>query len=77
MHKEFLSYLEYFLNLNVIPDQIINAVAKKQEIEIPNLTVLQESYINGNLERIYKKEMPFMQKQYFTNTKKIIKYLKL
>lgn len=77
LHNEFLSHLKYFINLNFIPDQIIDAVAKKQEIEIPNLTVLQESYINGNLERIYKKEMPFMQKRYFTNTKKIIKYLKL
>ena len=76
LHKEFISHLEHFINLNVIPDRIIDGVAKKQEIEIPNLTVLQESYINGNLERIYKKEMPFLQEQYFTNTRQIIDHLK-
>ena len=69
--------MDYFLNLNVLPDKIISAVQEKTELEFDNLTILQESYINGNLERIYGKEMPFMQEQYFTNTKEIIEYLQL
>jgi hypothetical protein len=76
-YEKFIQGLDYFLNLNVLPDKIISAVQEKTELEFGNLTILQESYINGNLERIYGKEMPFMQEQYFTNTKEIIEYLQL
>ena len=76
-HEKFMQGLTYFLNLNVLPDKIISAVQEKTELEFGNLTFLQESYINGNLERIYGKEMPFLQEDYFTNTKEIIEYLQL
>jgi len=75
-HREFLHYLEYFLSLNILPDKIINAVEHELDLEFDNLTILQESYINGNLERIFNKEMPFLQEKYFINTRQIIDYLK-
>ena len=77
VHEKCIRGLDHFLNLNVLRDKIIRAVQEKTELEFDNLTILQESYINGNLERIYGKEMPFMQEQYFTNTKEIIEYLQL
>jgi hypothetical protein len=36
---------------------------------------MQESYINGRLEDIFKKEMPFQQDLYFTNTEDVLYYI--
>lgn len=56
-------------------DIILDLVCKRQEINITNLTLLQESYINAKLELLFNKEMPFMQNEYFKNTKDIIDYI--
>jgi hypothetical protein len=56
-------------------DKIIKCVKDRIEHPIPNLTMLQESYINGTLEKEFGVEMPFYQPVYFTDTKEIIKHL--
>ena len=56
-------------------DKIIKYVKDRLECPIPSLTMLQESYINGVLEKEFDVEMPFYQPVYFTNTREIIKHL--
>jgi hypothetical protein len=56
-------------------NEIINAISKNSHIGIPKLTLFQESYINGRLENMYNKEMFFLQRNYYKNTKEIIEYL--
>jgi hypothetical protein len=51
-------------------------VVAEQDIQIPQLTLFQESYINAKLENYYAKEMPFHQAKYFTNTKDVLQYIK-
>lgn len=76
-------YHDYSRFLNFIPycdhkhtcDYIVEAVIDQQQIDIPKLTLFQESYINGTLERILGKEMPFHQPDYFTSTKDMLYYI--
>lgn len=56
-------------------DIIIDAVLNLKDCDIENLTILQESYINGILEDRFGKEMPFNQPIYFKTTNEIIRYL--
>lgn len=74
LHDNFLQRQIYKNDL-VICNEFIDAVVKGLTINIPTLTLFQESYINGRLEKLYEKEMPFVQHNYFTNTKEIIEYL--
>ena len=76
LHEEFLQR-QIFRNCKQEVDNIIIAVQNKQEMSIPKLNLLQESYINGVLERMYQIEMPFKQPIYFSNTKQIIQHLGL
>jgi hypothetical protein len=46
-----------------------------QDIVVPQLTLFQESYINGTLERLFQREMPFHQPDYFTSTKDMLYYI--
>lgn len=74
LHNEFLSNQPqsvYKNQCNNIIDQVVNNMAAP----IAPLTLLQESYINANLENIYKVEMPFQQEEYFKNTKEIIDFI--
>lgn len=58
-------------------DEIINSIICSHGVSMPELTLFQESYINGKLEQLYPGlEMPFVQYEYFTNTKDIIEYIK-
>lgn len=75
LHRKFLSYLDN-PTLKDQCDEIVACVVEQQHIDIPKLTLLQESYMNGRLEKIYQKEMPFHDINYFTNTKDIIQYIK-
>ena len=66
---------QIFRNYKQQCDEIITYVRNKESLAIPNLDLLQESYINGVLEKQYDIEMPFYQEKYFTNTAEIIKHL--
>ena len=73
-HNKFLDKIPN-LNIKVKADTIINAVVNKENIPISNLSLFQESYINGKLENIFNKEMPFKMEKYFTSTGQILEYL--
>jgi len=75
LHADFLSKNTY-TDHKEISDTIISAIKNKRYTPIPKLTLFQESYINGVLEHTYPGlEMPFMQNEYFKNTKDIIEYI--
>jgi hypothetical protein len=73
-HNKFLSFIPYILHKEQC-DQVINYVNQGIDFPIPKLTLFQESYINGQLENIYSKEMPFHQDKYFTSTKDLLYYI--
>ena len=56
-------------------DYIINAVMDMKYIPIHKLSILQESYINAELEKKFDIEMPFIHPKYFSNTMEIIDHL--
>jgi hypothetical protein len=74
LHKTFLSK-QIFKDHKSQCDDIIDCVNKRQSKFLPELTVLQESYINAILEQMYQIEMPFMQEKYFNSTQEIVQYL--
>ena len=74
LHSKFLSNITYTTNKDQC-DQIIQAVIDQIDINVPKLTLFQESYINGQLENYYKKEMPFHNLNYFTSTKDMLQYI--
>jgi hypothetical protein len=73
-HKRFLSFIPYCDHKNTC-DQIVQAVLKREDIAVPPLTLFQESYINGTLERLFQREMPYHQPDYFTSTKDMLYYI--
>lgn len=73
-HQKFISFIPY-VNHKVVCDEIIASIQRSRDIPIPKLTLFQESYINGNLENIFNKEMPFCQNNYFTSTKDVLYYI--
>lgn len=73
-HQKFLE-LNPFVNHKAQCDHIIDSITKQAHIYIPSLSLFQESYINGCLENIYNKEMPFHQDKYFTSTRDMLYYL--
>lgn len=66
---------QIFRNYKIQCDSIISAVINRENITIDPLTLLQESYINGILEKKFNKEMPFYQTTYFKTTDEIINHL--
>lgn len=56
-------------------DDIIKSIQSGINVSIPKLTLFQESYINGQLESIYQKEMPFHDLKYFTSTQNVLQYI--
>lgn len=73
-HEKFISHIPFIGNKEMC-DNIIACVCQDQEAVIPKLTLFQESYINGQLENIFQKEMPFHQDDYFTSTKDMLFYI--
>jgi hypothetical protein len=73
-HQRFLSFIPYIDHRNTC-DWIVQAVLTGQDIVVPQLTLFQESYINGTLERLFQREMPFHQPDYFTSTKDMLYYI--
>jgi len=74
LHQKFLDMLPFRNHQNQC-DTIIQAVINRLDLAIPALSLLQESYINGKLERHFNKEMPFHQIDYFPNTKDVLQYI--
>jgi hypothetical protein len=74
LHSMFLSK-QIFKDDKIQCDRILESVSSNSDIEIPPLSLLQESYLNGVLENMYSIEMPFRQDQYFNSTQEIVKYL--
>jgi hypothetical protein len=74
LYDQFIKQVP-FLDHKSQCDKIITAVINHESIDIPKLTLFQESYINGKLEKIFNKEMPFHQELYFTNTKDVLYYI--
>jgi hypothetical protein len=73
-HQKFLSFVPY-VSQKEICDDIVLHVQQEKNIPIPTLTLFQESYVNAQLENIYKKEMPFHQDEYFKSTKEVLQHL--
>ena len=76
LHQKFISKVQY-LDHTMQCEQIIEQVMSGIDTTIPKLSILQESYINARLEGVFKKEMPFHDINYFTNTKDVLNYIKL
>jgi hypothetical protein len=74
LHSQFMAKIP-FMDHRAVCDTIIQAIVDQKHVEIPALSLLQESYINGRVENIFKKEMPFYQENYFTFTKDVLYYL--
>lgn len=74
VHELFKSKVK-FLQDKEQCDQILDDVVNQRSRSLPGLNLFQESYINGKLECIFKKEMPFHQDQYFTNTGDMLHYI--
>jgi hypothetical protein len=74
LHEKFLSLNPYRYHKHQC-DQIISSIQKNQNQDISKLTLFQESYINGVLENLYNKEMPFHDINYFTSTKDVLHYI--
>lgn len=75
IHDLFINKVQ-FLNDKRICDLIINDVIEARDCIIPSLNLFQESYINAQLEILFKKEMPFYQLDYFKNTQDLLNYIK-
>jgi hypothetical protein len=55
-------------------NQILNAI--QENIHLPiNFDVLQEAWLNGQLENLYSMEMPFHQEEYFQDTTEILNFI--
>jgi hypothetical protein len=74
-HQTFLSFIPYVGHKQMC-DYIIECVQLARDINIPKLSLFQESYINGNLERIFEREMPFCSIDYFNSTADMLYYIK-
>jgi hypothetical protein len=73
-HSRFLKFIPYQSHKSQC-DHIIECVLNNIVTQIPDLTLFQESYINGQLENIFHKEMPFHQDRYFTSTVDMLYYI--
>jgi hypothetical protein len=73
-HNKFLNFITCRFHKQQC-DQLVQNIVDQKNVEIPKLTLFQESYMNACLENIYKKEMPFHNPDYFTSTKDVLHYL--
>lgn len=66
---------QIYKNYKLQCDKIIESIIALESTSIPKLALLQESYINGILEKRFEIEMPFFQDVYFKSTDEIIDHL--
>ena len=57
MHNKFLQRQPYKNTVEKI-DNIIQHVTTKQPLDFPELTVIEEAFINNQIEQIYNIEIP-------------------
>lgn len=74
LHKKFLSMIPYQFHKDEC-DNILGHIYSNKDFSIPKLTLLQESYLNAQLEKRYNKEMPFHDSNYFTSTADVLYYI--
>jgi hypothetical protein len=75
MHDKFLEKMR-FLDDKKTCDHIITQIIQEKPGQIPKLNLFQESYINAQLEKYFKKEMPFHDVNYFTSIQDVLNYIK-
>jgi hypothetical protein len=73
-HRKFLNFIPY-INDKHTCDHIVDCVKQNIHCHIPKLSLFQESYINGNLEQVFCKEMPFQSVDYFKFTTDMLYYI--
>jgi len=73
-HQKFLNFIPY-VNDKQTCDCIIDCVRQKINSDLPKLSLFQESYINGKLEQMFQKEMPFCSVDYFKSTADMLYYI--
>lgn len=72
-----------FISKNTVPDQvkqavkILDAVKNFTPMTWPKLNILQEAWLNAQLENQFGKEMPANNNHWFTNTNDILTFLQL
>lgn len=71
LHAGFLSKIPY-LNVKKQCDEIVQAIVDRQFVDIPKLSLMQESYVSARVEVLLNKKMPFIVDTYYTNTREII-----
>jgi hypothetical protein len=74
LHEKFLSMIPYQFHKDQC-DGILETIYSNKDLSIPKLTLLQESYLNAQLEKKYNKEMPFNDSTYFTSTADVLYYI--
>ena len=75
MYQQFVEFIPYLTHKSQC-DQIVGQIISQVIVPIPKLTLLQESYINAELEKYFNKEMPFHQDEYFNSTQFVLQYIK-
>lgn len=74
LHEKFLSMIPCQFHKDEC-DNILENIYSNKDFSIPELTLLQESYLNAQLEKKYNKEMPFHDSKYFTSTTDVLYYI--
>jgi hypothetical protein len=74
LHKKFLSIIPYQFHKKQC-DQLLGYICQGRDFPISKLTLLQESYLNAQLEKKFNKEMPFHDSNYFTSTADVLYYI--
>lgn len=73
LHHEFLERQPYKY-IKQKCDSIFNSVINQQEVQNLKLSLLEEAYLNAKFEQYFKKEAPFKQDQWFTDSNSILDY---
>lgn len=74
LHQEFISKNKELERENECY-QVLNAIKNQKYLKI-DFNLLQESWLNAQIENIYKVETPYDQNQYFTDTTQILEFIK-
>lgn len=75
LHKKFLQRQPYRYHAQMC-DDVLMAVAQGLDQPIPDLTLLQEAWIDAALECRYHREMPAEKTTYWRNTQQILDYVR-
>jgi hypothetical protein len=73
LHNDFLSR-QPFKDSKKFCDKLIKRICNQEIFELPNLDLMQESYIAAQLENYYGSELPADQVEWFTNSRQILNF---